>query len=91
MDSEGTVTFCEELRQKLQEMGWDIGTTDILTIPVTVDGSIKQYNLLINYGSGGWGAQSPDQKKLVALAAQIIEIKRGMMTAVKMVSIMNLH
>jgi hypothetical protein len=50
VDSEGAVTFCEELRQKSQEMGWDTGTTDILTIPVTVNGTIQQYNLLTNYG-----------------------------------------
>ena len=50
VDSEGAVTFCEELRQKSQEMGWDTGTTDILTIPVTKDGSTKQLNLLSQYG-----------------------------------------
>jgi hypothetical protein len=31
-------------------MGWDTGTTDILTIPLTKDGSTKQLNLLSHYG-----------------------------------------
>ena len=52
MDSEGTVTFYEELPQRATAMGWIMGTRNILTIPVLQGAGAPPINrpLLMQYG-----------------------------------------